>query len=131
AVPEASSALRGKVILVVEDQYLLAQEIEMFLQEQGATVVGPAASLQDALSLIAREGSRLDGAVLDVNLHDDRVYPAADVLMSAGVPIVFATGYDDLVVGKPYMDVPLIEKPIDHRRLADVLATAIDGASRP
>ena len=124
---DAPSGLGGKVILVVEDQFLLAQELKIFLQEHGATVVGPAASLHDALALIVHEGARLDGAVLDINLHNERVYPAADVLMAAGVPIVFATGYDELAIGNQYWDVPLLEKPIDHRRLAKVLAMAISG----
>jgi len=84
--------LRSKVILVVEDSYFLANEMEIFLEQLGAIVVGPAGSVRDGLALVERQGSRIDAAVLDVNLRNEKVFPVADALRARGIPIVFCTG---------------------------------------
>jgi ActR/RegA family two-component response regulator len=71
-------ALRGRRLLVVEDEYLIAVSLARSLEGDGAEVVGPAGSVRDALALVEAEGDRLDGAVLDINLRDERVYPRAN-----------------------------------------------------
>src|SRR5438270_8852311 len=86
--------LKGRRVLVVEDEYLIAADIAASLEALGAEVAGPAASVAEALTFLERDGDRLDGAVLDVNLGKERVYPLADVLRSRGIPFVFTTGYD-------------------------------------
>src|SRR4051812_9459903 len=78
-----SGRLAGKRLLVVEDEYLIAMELCHSIEEGGGEVVGPAGSVEDALGLIA-EVARLDGAVLDVNLRGQRVYPVADALAARG-----------------------------------------------
>src|SRR4051794_10747290 len=67
-------------------------------------------------------GGRLDGAVLDINLRNERVYSVADVLAARGVPFVFTTGYDAAVVPRPYSDAPRCEKPVDKERLIRCLS---------
>ena len=121
-------SLQGKVILVAEDNYLLAHEIALSLQERGAVVIGPVASVRDGLALAEREGDRIDAAVLDVNLRNERVFAVADALISRGIPIVFCTGYEPLLLGKPYVNAPCITKPIDPGRLAKTLSAAIAAA---
>jgi CheY-like chemotaxis protein len=69
AMSAFSAALTGKQILVVEDEYLLAQDIAAALRRRGAAVLGPVATIQAAADLIARQ--RIDAAVLDVNLQGD------------------------------------------------------------
>src|SRR4051794_18564375 len=91
-------ALRGRRLLVVEDEYLIAASLARELEGRGAEVVGPAGSVRDALALVEAEGDRLDGAVLDINLRDERVYPVADALVARGVPFIFLTGYDARVI---------------------------------
>jgi hypothetical protein len=71
---------------------------------------------------VAREADRLDGAVLDINLHDKRVYPVADALKARGVPFVFATGYDASMIPEPYVSAPRYEKPVDKARLMRFLS---------
>ncbi len=85
--------LDGLRILVAEDNVLAAMELEQVLQECGCETVGPAATVDQALRLAREE--RLDGAVLDVNLRDQAVFPAADELARRGVRMIFATGYED------------------------------------
>jgi len=115
----------GRCLLVVEDEYMVAADIAAFLEVQGAAVVGPAGSVDEALELIEEYGSRLSAAVLDVNLHGERVFPAADALARRGVPYIFTTGYDALALPAEYADVPRCEKPISKLRLAQVLSSRL------
>jgi ActR/RegA family two-component response regulator len=117
-------ALRGRRLLVIEDDYLIAAALERALEDRGAEVVGPAGSVEGALRLVEAEGDRLDGAVLDINLRDERVYPVADALAARGVPFVFLTGYDAQVIPDTYAGVPRSEKPVSTALLARTLLKA-------
>lgn len=105
-------------ILVAEDEYVTAADLADSLERLGIEVSGPVASVAEALTLLANIGDRLDAAVLDVNLGNERVYPVADLLRVRGIPFVFTTGYDASVIPAAYADVPRHEKPIDERTLA-------------
>lgn len=108
--------LAGQRILVVEDEYFIAQELLLLLRETGAEPVGPVSTLAQALGLAARAGA-LDGAILDVNLGGEMVWPLVDLLRSRGVRIVLATGYSDLAIPERYADLPRCEKPTGSRDL--------------
>jgi DNA-binding LytR/AlgR family response regulator len=114
AQPES---LRGRCLLVVEDEYLIAADLTASLESLGVEVIGPAASVEEALSLVDNNSDRLDGAVLDINLRNERVYPVADVLAARGVPFVFTTGYDVVAVPTAYACAPRYEKPVDKTQL--------------
>ncbi len=116
--------LRECAILVVEDEYVLAFHLSARLREEGATVVGPAASVADALALIERT-PRLDGAVLDVNLGGEPVYPVADALRARGIPYVLATGYDPSVVPEGHRHAICVHKPVDARKVAQALGCEV------
>jgi PAS domain S-box-containing protein len=106
--------LQGARVLIVEDAVLLALELETGLSEAGASVVGPAYELQEALNLL---GQPIDAAVLDANLNGLSVTPVAEALAARGVPFVFATGYGD--TGAPMgFDAPVIRKPYDVTQVA-------------
>jgi DNA-binding NtrC family response regulator len=115
-------ALRGRRLLVVEDDYGIASDIARVLEDADAVVVGPAGRVEDALELVESEATRLDAASLDINLHDEKVYPVADALAARGVPFVFVTGYDAHVIPETYAGVPRLEKPVDRTQLARALA---------
>jgi DNA-binding response OmpR family regulator len=83
--------LSGKRVLVVEDDAILAMNLADELIAEGATVIGPAASVADALDVIA--SSEVDGAIVDINLGGKAAFPVADALADRHVPFVFATGY--------------------------------------
>ena len=87
-------------------------------------VIGPAATLADALDLIRAE-EQIDGAILDVNLRGEMAYPAADLLIERGVPFVFTTGYDSSAVPARFADVVRCEKPISIRRVTEAIGRAI------
>lgn len=104
-------SLGGKRVLIVEDEMLLALDLEEGLRDAGCEVVGPAGSLRAALRLA--ENSEIDAAILDVNLAGERVFPVAHVLAERGIPFVFATAYagsDDLYPSD-VREVPRLSKP--------------------
>ena len=109
----SSVAAPGKLrLLVVEDEALVAMAMEDMLSDLGCIVVDVAGTLAQALSRIDALAGELDGAVLDVNLGGERVYPAADALARLGVPFIFATGYGPDGLRQLYPQVPVLAKPV-------------------
>ena len=102
-------SLAGRRILVVEDEALVAIALEDMLLELGCLVVGPALRLQPALELAAAE--QLDGAVLDINLGDERSFPVAEILRGRTVPFLFASGYGGSGLEPPFHEAPVLSKP--------------------
>lgn len=113
-------------IMVVEDEYYLAMELEHELGEAGAVVVGPVASVDEALSLLDQSPS-LAGAMLDVNLGGEKVFPVADKLIARGVPFVFTTGYQEGDLPARYASFPRIHKPFEPRAIATALTQMLKG----
>jgi ActR/RegA family two-component response regulator len=118
-------ALKGRCLLVVEDEYLIAADLAASLESLGVEVIGPAASVKEALSLLETNVGRLDGAVLDINLQNEPVFPVADVLTARGVPYLFTTGYDAVALPNSYASAPRCEKPIDKAQLVRWLSSNI------
>lgn len=122
--------LHDRRLLVAEDEYLLAWHLCQQLEADGATVVGPAASVADALRMVA-ETPRLDGAVLDVNLGGDMVYPVADALRARGIPFMLATGYDVEMIPEAYRDAICAQKPVEVALVARALGSSAPAISPP
>jgi CheY-like chemotaxis protein len=114
-------SLTGRRVLVVEDEYFLADDLGRALAQLGAEVLGPVATREGALDFLAT-GERIDLAVLDINLEGEAVYPVADTLIKQGVPFVFATGYDQTAIPPQYQQVPRWEKPFAPEALAQALS---------
>ena len=115
--------LTGRRVLLVEDDYFVADVLCQELESAGAEVVGPASDVAAALALIEAEPA-IGGAVLDVHLGGEMVWPVADVLLARGVPVVFATGYDASAIPARYAGVGRCEKPVEPARIARALALA-------
>jgi len=111
--------VRDRRILVVEDEFMLANELETELLDAGAIVLGPAGTIKAAFDLI-RSGQEIDGAILDVSLRGEMSFPVADLLIERGVPFVFTTGYDALVIPSRLEHVMRCVKPI---KIAKVIET--------
>ena len=119
--------LTGRRILVVEDEYFLADDIGKTLRALGAEIVGPVGHLEDAVEIL-QDSNALDAAVLDVNLRNGMIFPIARELRARHVPFVFTTGYDKISIISEFQDVQLLEKPIDLAAVARKLAALIDDA---
>jgi DNA-binding response OmpR family regulator len=101
----------GMRLLIVEDEYFVAQDLAHHFLSLGAFVIGPAGTVEHARSLV--KSSEVDAAVLDINLRGERVYPIADLLQQRHIPFVFASGYGSELEPAAYIDVPRCLKPID------------------
>lgn len=80
----------GTAILICEDEPFIALELALSIEDAGGLVLGPAASVREALDLL--EDNEIDGAILDVNLIDGEVTPVLVCLMLRRVPVVVQTG---------------------------------------
>lgn len=109
-------------ILVVEDEAMVSMMLEDMLADLGCQVVGPAASLTSGLRLA--ESAEVEGAVLDVNLAGEKVFPIADVLAGRGVPFVYATGYGRAGLREEDLTRPVVQKPYSVQELARNLREA-------
>jgi hypothetical protein len=76
----------GHQILVLEDEFLFADEIALSLARLGVRTIGPAPTVERALYLI-EHSDQVDGAVVDINLRGDMGFPVADAL--SGRPVYF------------------------------------------
>lgn len=107
--PPESLRLKGLRILVVEDEALVALQLEDMLYELGCIVIGPASRVGQALELLAAQ--RVDAAVLDLNVAGELVYPVAEMLEKRGIPFIFATGYGASGVADAYRSHEVLQKP--------------------
>jgi len=115
--------LRDKRVLVVEDDYFLAQDIREEISRIGSTVIGPAASLETAVALA--QDHPIDVAILDINLAGEMVFPLADELAGRGAALLFITGYDTALIPRRFAQYAAWEKPTTATSLARELPNAI------
>jgi CheY-like chemotaxis protein len=109
----------SKRILVVEDNILIAMDVEDLIAEQGCTPIGPVSNVADGLAAVRQ--TDLDGAVLDVNLGTERVWPVAELLEQRRVPFVLVTGDSDAEIPTAFKMRPRLEKPMSPGKLAAAL----------
>ena len=100
------SALAGRRILIVEDEYFLADDLRQILDEYCAEVLGPT----EALKAI-NDCQRIDCAVLNVNLGGKSVFPISAALKERNIPFLFATGYGSAQIPAQFNGIPRLEKP--------------------
>jgi PAS domain S-box-containing protein len=131
ASPQKSAAQDAPVevgprrrILLVEDEILIAMAMVQTLGYLEFDVIGPLATVNDALAAVEREP--MDAAILDINLGGEMVYPVATALKARNVPFVFMTGYGSETVTGPFPEARIFQKPIDPEVLRQLFV-----ASRP
>jgi DNA-binding response OmpR family regulator len=114
------SSLAGRRILVLEDEYFLADDLAEALRSAGAEVIGPAAGADEAMAMIAAAAPDL--AVLDINIKGEMSFVVADELARRGLPFVFATGYDPRSIPERHAGRLLWQKPFDIAELVGRLS---------
>jgi CheY-like chemotaxis protein len=106
-------------VLVVEDQFLVAEEMRRAVLNLGGDVVGPVPGSRAAIRLI--EAEHVDLALLDINLKGEDVYPVATELSRRGGVFIFATGCEPWVIPAEFRNAPRLEKPVTARALTDAI----------
>jgi CheY-like chemotaxis protein len=109
----------GLKVLLIEDEGLVAMTMEDMLDDLGCEVVGSFGAVGPALEWLAG-APQFDGALLDVNLGGEMVYPVADALLALGAPFVFTTGYGASPDPR-YAAVPVVTKPVNQTRLGQAI----------
>lgn len=105
-----TSPISGLSVFVVEDEALVAMNLEDMLFELGCTIVGPAMHM-DRANRMLDEGFEADVAILDVNVGGQMIFPFARRLAERGMPMVFATGYGRSGLPEDFHDRPILQKP--------------------
>jgi hypothetical protein len=126
---ERLSTLTGMRILIVEDEFLLADDLVRHFEGVGSVVLGPVGDVAGARRFV----TEADAAILDVNLKDGTVFPLADELYLRGVPFVFYSGADGGQVPERFRFVGTLPKPVGWRNVAEMLVVGLSSgrASAP
>lgn len=114
----------GRRLLIIDDEYLVASHLEMVLEDMGFAIVGPVATIQDAMA--AMDSEKLDAVMLDANLDGVSSAPIAAELVRRAVPFVVVTGYGHLELASAELNAaPRVHKPFTAASLAVALTGAI------
>jgi CheY-like chemotaxis protein len=109
-------------VLIVEDDIFIALDLERVLDDAGCSVIGPAPSVERALARIG--DTRIDAALLDVNLGPELVFPVADRLSAEGVPFIFVTADPSSLPERHWMR-PVLTKPYQEPAVLEALAAVM------
>jgi len=120
-----TALLNGLRLLVVEDEAMIAMMLEDMLDTFGCVVVDIAGTLSKGLDLAGNLSLAIDGAILDVNLGGETVYPVAERLAARGVPFIFCTGYGLTGLASNFAHVPTLAKPYMREELEQMLVTVL------
>lgn len=123
-----ANALCGQRILVIEDEWIVAQSYVAILENLGVTASGPAGTLADALRVI--ESGPIDAALVDMNLNGEMAYSVVDALNARGVAVVVVTGYD-VVPDFENKVSAFLKKPVRAEALIKAFRSVIAAAKAP
>lgn len=101
--------LADRRILIVEDRYLVADDLSRLCRRAGAEIAGPVPEVSRARAIAETEP--LDLAILDVDLRGEAVFGVAAILEQRGIPFLFVTGYGEKHLPERFRTVPLVPKP--------------------
>ena len=99
-----------KRILIVEDEYYLAEDCAQEIVRHGMQVVGPIGKVESALQTLAQDGP--DGAIIDLNLQGELAFKVVQALRDRGVPFIVYTGYSKLAFPERLAETVIVEKPM-------------------
>ena len=121
--------LAGKRILLIEDEPLVAMDLEELIRGAGcriAATVATVAAAKDAVDAIP-----CDAALLDANLGGEAVDEIAAALTRKGIPFAFATGHGPEALPAAFREAPVIGKPFDPEQVLAVLAALVGRGVAP
>ena len=117
-----------KTILLVEDEFFVALDLQSIIEDGCYQVDGPYVSVEDVLAHLDGDKPDLACAILDVRLRDGEVFPAAERLRDAGVPLIFHSGHaDEQALQSRYPGAAVCGKPCSPSLLRRTLSIAVSG----
>lgn len=109
-------------VLILEDDFLIALDLEEALKERGIADVRVVADVDEALMLLAG-GTRFAAALLDVNVGVQQSFGVAEALRRDGMPFIFLTGYSEAEMPAAFGTVPVLRKPFSWDEIGEALRT--------
>ncbi len=120
----SDASLQRRRILIAEDEYLLADELQQRLGDMGAVILGPVGTVEETIEKIRIE-QEFDAAILDVNLGGESIFPAAKLLIDRNIPFIFTTGYERSAMPTEFARIICCEKPVVLRKIVNAIDEAI------
>lgn len=115
-------------VLVIEDDYYIADDMRQWLENAGARVLGPYPDAETAFE--ALEQHHADCAVVDVNLGQGPSFDPARDLLARGVSVVLVTGYDAKVIPTELSHLPCLHKPTESQKIIKAVHDVCGAAGR-
>jgi two-component SAPR family response regulator len=109
---------------VLEDEWLIAEQISSALSEAGYDVVGPVGRVEQAIALVRSGG--VDAALIDINVHNDRSFRLAEQLVEQTIPFAFLSGYSGTELPRHLAGRPLMQKPVTASTLRRCVDSLLD-----
>jgi CheY-like chemotaxis protein len=122
--PPAKPSLKGRRILLIEDSPVVGPFTADLLEEIGCQVVGPAPNMAAAREPV--EAGEFDGALIDIHIRGERVFPLCEMLQAKGLPFVFTSGYADWQMPEKWQDRPRLQKPYTLDQVEEALTALFD-----
>ncbi len=118
----STADLRGRRILIAEDEAMIALDLESLLHDLGCEIIGPVANVEDLVQQF--ETHHPDGALLDINLRGKQVFAVLPQLIKQGLPVIITSGYDDItLIPQDFRALPRISKPFNQTALRELCVT--------
>lgn len=115
--------IEGVRVLIVEDEFLIADDLARALRSAGADPVGPVSSVDDAEQLV-RQG-HVDAAIIDLNLRGEMASDFAQRLAATNLPCLIVSGYGGDALPESVSDIPQLEKPVSPASVIQALANRL------
>ena len=112
--------LDGLRFMIVDDEVLVALDLEYMLTDLGHSVVETASRVERGMEIA--QHSAIDMAILDINVRGVLSFPIAEILRDRGVPVIFASGYGQRGLNNDFRDAHVLTKPFDINGLAHMVA---------
>jgi DNA-binding NarL/FixJ family response regulator len=111
--------IRGRRILIAEDEAMIALDLESVLEDLGCEIIGPVANVEDLVQQF--EAHHPDGALLDINLRGKQVFAVLPQLIGQGLRVIITSGYDDIaLIPQDFRALPRISKPFNQTVLREL-----------
>jgi DNA-binding NtrC family response regulator len=118
-VSSSPDDIRGRRILIAEDEAMIALDLETLLEDLGCEIIGPVANVEDLLQQF--EAHHPAGALLDINLRGKQVFAVLAQLIEQGLPVIITSGYDDVtLIPQDFRALPRISKPFNQTALREL-----------
>jgi DNA-binding response OmpR family regulator len=118
----------GRVVLIVEDEMIVAMDLQMQMEDAGWRVLGPVGTIRAAEDMLGE--ARPDCALLDVNFGEETSFGLARTLIRRGTRVVFLTGKTRSALPEGLNHLEMLQKPIRHDALTRLLGAPPEAASR-